>query len=153
MRTVYIYTLTDKATGEVLFHGTTKQSVEAGLYKNDSALANLYKFGSAQYAVERELVEYIPPVSEKPCEMCGEPFVGNIYTRYCENCAAERAKKKQKDSHHRIAEPRGLVGTVKYKPRCDGVSELTAYVREIDAYNASNGTHLSYGRYAAGYRK
>ena len=71
------------------------------------------------------------------CKVCGAPFTST--SRHSEYCSIECSKCEQENRRRAARRKRSL-------------EPIISICREIEAYNAEHGTHLSYGQYVSGRR-
>lgn len=73
-------------------------------------------------------------ISRKTCELCGKEFFATTpQAKYC----SEECRRVRRNSWR------------ERKPKPPTRKSLDALLKEIDEYNATHGTHLTYGKYQA----
>ena len=78
------------------------------------------------------------------CKHCGKEFTHKTFHKaYCDECNAERKRERNRKF---MQKKRGTVDVVA-KPREN--KALSQVIRELEEYNKTHGTRMSYGQYVS----
>ena len=88
---------------------------------------------------------------EKQCAVCGARIVtASQKTMYCEDCRRAKDKEyKKRYVNNKRAKCREAARKHAESVAPSGAKSIHAVCKELEAYNASHGTRLTYGRYVA----